>query len=167
MKKKIKQIKKFSLGSTNYNLFVSDFLQLGIKWQFFKVSIHVAWVNRRHLATPPTVSPKKLAQKFHTDDTSLPRSGWCFWSGVPCGKFASTKQKHYPDLGSDVSSVWNFCARFSDFISRGRPEMLSVFSGYNPCQFLPSEEKENDSFKSSVTKLDHYFWNSFGYQGMF
>ena len=30
---------------------------------------------------------------------------------VPLGKFASTNQKHYPDLGSDVSSVWNFCAR--------------------------------------------------------
>ena len=25
------------------------------------------------------------------------------------GKFASTSQKHYPDLGSDFSSVWNFC----------------------------------------------------------
>ena len=23
------------------------------------------------------------------------------------------------DLGSDASSVWNFCGRFSDFISRG------------------------------------------------
>ena len=33
------------------------------------------------------------------------------------GKFASTNQKHYPDLGSDTSSVWNFCSRFSDIIS--------------------------------------------------
>ena len=32
------------------------------------------------------------------------------------GKFASTNQKHYPDPGSDASSVWNFCARFSDVI---------------------------------------------------
>ena len=31
----------------------------------------------------------------------------------------ATNQKHYPDLGSDTSSVWNFCARFSDVISRG------------------------------------------------
>jgi len=31
--------------------------------------------------------------------------------------FASTNQKHYPDLGSDASSVWNFCALFSDVIS--------------------------------------------------
>ena len=40
--KNLKQIKQISLGSTNYNPFVSDFLQLGIKWQFFKVSIDVA-----------------------------------------------------------------------------------------------------------------------------
>jgi len=25
------------------------------------------------------------------------------------GKFASTNQKHYPDLGSGMSSVWHFC----------------------------------------------------------
>ena len=33
-------------------------------------------------------------------------------------KFASTSQKHHPDLGSDTSSVWNFCARSSDAILR-------------------------------------------------
>ena len=32
------------------------------------------------------------------------------WLNQPCG---TTNQKHYPDLGSDVSSVWNFCACFS------------------------------------------------------
>ena len=62
--------------------------------------------------------------------------------------------RHYPDLGkasdwlkqifnqsealSHKSSVWNFCARFSDVISRGnqwwRSEMSAVFSGYFfPC----------------------------------
>ena len=30
---------------------------------------------------------------------------------VPHGKFASTNQKHCTDLGSDTSSVWNFCIR--------------------------------------------------------
>ena len=42
--------------------------------------------------------------------------------------------RHYPDLGRDTSSVWNFCARFSDVISRRnrwwRLEMSAVFSGY-------------------------------------
>ena len=28
-------------------------------------------------------------------------------------------QKHYPNLGSDASSVWNFCAHFSDVIWQG------------------------------------------------
>ena len=49
------------------------------------------------------------------------------------GKFASTNQKHYPDHGSDTSSLWNFCDRFSDVISRGNHwwglETLAFFSG--------------------------------------
>ena len=40
----------------------------------------------------------------------------------------------YPDLGSDASSVWNFCACFSDVISRenqwSRREMSAVFLGF-------------------------------------
>ena len=42
-----------------------------------------------------------------TYDASLPRSDWleiCF---------------NQPHLGNDTSSVWNFCTRFSDVISRG------------------------------------------------
>ena len=39
------------------------------------------------------------------------------------------------DLGSDAPSVWNFCARFSDVISRGnqswRRQMSAVFSDKN------------------------------------
>ena len=45
----------------------------------------------------------------------------------------TTNQKHYPDLGRAVSSVWNFCAHFSDVIWRGnqwwRQQMSAVFSG--------------------------------------
>ena len=37
----------------------------------------------RHFVMPPLVCLKikseKQVQKFHTDDTSLRRSGWCFW----------------------------------------------------------------------------------------
>ena len=99
----------------------------------------LAWENRRHFSTghqrfPREMSSKRRAQKFHTDDASLPRSGYCFGLVGPCGKFASTNQKHYPDLGKDASSVWNFCTRFSDVISRGnrlwRLDVSSVFSGY-------------------------------------
>ena len=40
-------------------------------------------------------------------------------------KFVSSSQKHYPDLNSDTSSVWNFYARFTDIISRGNPPVAS------------------------------------------
>ena len=50
-------------------------------------------------------------QKFHTDDVSLPRSGWCFWLVEGPFPHGTTNQKHYPSLSSDTSSVWNFCAR--------------------------------------------------------
>ena len=47
-------------------------------------------------------------------------------------------QFFYADLGSDASSVWNFCTRFSDVISRGsqwwRREMSAVLSAYGKCQ---------------------------------
>ena len=36
----------------------------------------------------------------------------------PRGKFMSTNQKQYPDLGNDASTVWNSCARFSVVIWR-------------------------------------------------
>ena len=39
--------------------------------------------------------------------------------GVGNRKIAwESSRKHYPDLGRDASSVWNFCARFTDVISR-------------------------------------------------
>ena len=62
---------------------------------------------------------EKRAQKFHTDDASLPRSGQCFWLVEANFTSSTTNQKHYTDLGSDPSSVWNFWNRFSDVVSRG------------------------------------------------
>ena len=38
------------------------------------------------------------AQKFHTNDVSLPRFGWCFRLVVLLEKFASTNQKHTPGV---------------------------------------------------------------------
>ena len=62
------------------------------------------------------MTSEKRAQKFHTDDASLPRSGYCFWLVESNFPRSTTNQTHYPDLGSDASSVLNFCARFSDVI---------------------------------------------------
>ena len=67
------------------------------------------WENRRHLATPPTISPRKTsekrAHKFHTDDASLSRSEQCFWLVQANFTSGTTNQKYYPDLGSDASSA--------------------------------------------------------------
>ena len=68
---------------------------------------------------PHQMTSEKWVQKFHTDDASLLRPGQCFLLVMPHEKFDSTNQKHYPDLGSDASSVWNFCAHFSDIIWQG------------------------------------------------
>ena len=49
---------------------------------------------------------------------------------VPRGKFDSTNQKHYSDLGSDASSVWNFCARFLRRHLAGKLLVASPNVGY-------------------------------------
>ena len=91
-------------------------------------------ISRCHHWFPREMTSDKRAQKFHTNDASLPRSGKFFWLVVPRRKFASTNQKHYSDRGSDTSSVWNFCTLSSDVISRGnqwwRREMSAVFSDF-------------------------------------
>ena len=74
---------------------------------------------RRYHWFPRQMTSEKRAQKFHTDDASLLSSGQCFWLVVPRGKVISTNKKHYPDVGSDASSVRNFYSRFSEVIWRG------------------------------------------------
>ena len=101
------------------------FFSLTVYLGFFKSLLNLSapektadtW--RGHHWFPREMTSEEWAQKFHSDDASLPRSGWCFWLVVPRGKFALTYQKYYSDLGNDTSSVWNFCARSSDVISRG------------------------------------------------
>ena len=94
----------------------------------------LAWANSRHFEMLPLVScamiPEKQAQKFHTDDASLRRTGKCFWLVMLHGKFAPTNQKHYPDLGSDASSIWNFCTCFLDVISQGNQGRHREVSSY-------------------------------------
>ena len=47
------------------------------------------------------------------------------------GKFASANQKHYPDLGSDISSVWNFCACFA-----GATLQVNQYCNIEKCQLF-------------------------------
>ena len=71
------------------------------------------------------MTSEKRAQKFHTDNM-------CFW----LDEAHFSQSLHYPDLGSDTSSVWNFCARASDVISPGnqwwRSEMSALFFTLSP-----------------------------------
>ena len=77
---------------------------------------------------PREMTSEKRAQKFHTDDAFIG-----YYSDLSSASRGTTNQKHYPNLDSDASSVWNFCARFSRGNQRWRREMSAVFLGYtNP-----------------------------------
>ena len=65
------------------------------------------------------MTSEKRVQKFHTDDLSLPWSRWCFWLVEADFPRCMTNQKHWLDLESETSSVWNLCALSSDIISQG------------------------------------------------
>ena len=105
----------------------------------FACIIHGQWVNTESVTySAMVITSTRNDQRninFHTDDVSLSRSG-CLW--LPWGKFTSTNQKHYPDVGSDRSSVWNFCSHFLDDISQGNQwwhHKISVFSQAMPDVF--------------------------------
>ena len=102
------------------------------------MSITLAWEKSRNLVMLPLFShqmtSEKRVQKFYTDDGSLPWSGLCFWLVESNFPHSTTNQKHYPDLGSDVSSVWNFCACSQTSFggeTRGRIAKCQLFSQAN------------------------------------
>ena len=74
-----------------------------------------AHILRRHQRFPREMTCERRAQEFHNDDALLPSSGMCFWLVAATFTSGTTNPKHYPDLGSDTSSVWNFCARRRTF----------------------------------------------------
>ena len=67
-------------------------------------------ILRRYRWFPREMTFEKRAQKFHTDDASLPRFDWM-------------------RRISNQSPVWNFCARFSDVIWRGNHRWRREMSG--------------------------------------
>ena len=91
------------------------------------LKLSISWGNSRLFAMPTPVSTRndicgtsaEILYWWHVTTriwVVLLIQGW--------SKF-STSQKHYPDLGSNASSVWNFCARSSDFISRKKTVVAS------------------------------------------
>ena len=76
-----------------------------------------AELSPRHQWFSREKTSEKLAQKFHTDDAHLPDLGsasdWSCRVGNLLQPIRSITQ-----IWGLTSSVWNFCARFSDVISR-------------------------------------------------
>ena len=129
-----------------------------LTWQLVLVDLEKTDdISRRHQRFAREMTSEKLVQKFHVNDASLPRSGYCFWLVVPRVKFALTNQKHYPDLGIDTSSVWNLCA-LSQTSFRGwrwwRRETSSVFSGSTKTSCQHAEKGE-----ISHTFPSHTLWH--------
>ena len=78
---------------------------------------NVACANSRHFAMPSVVSPRNEVWETTAEIPYLWRVTSHIWVVLLIGwKSASSNQKHYPDLGSETSSVWNFCVRSSDVI---------------------------------------------------
>ena len=69
--------------------------QTAVAWKF-GTQVQVAWessqLSRHQHWFPCKMTSEKWAQKFHTDDASLPRSGSCFSLVLQRGKFASTNR---------------------------------------------------------------------------
>jgi len=80
--------------------------------------------------TDPRVPPSAFLQAI-TYMLSLPDLGST--SNWLNGCSTRSNQKHYPDLVSDTSSVWNFCPRCSDVISGGK---FKVVASWNVDCFL-------------------------------
>ena len=97
--------------------------------------LHVLRLRKQSTLLDTTTGfPSKWRLKFYTDDVSLPRSGRApDWS---CRTWNLLQPIWNTTLlGSDTSSVWNFCARSYDVFSWGnqwqRREMSAVFSGHH------------------------------------
>ena len=95
----------------------------------YKATDIVAWENSRHSETPPLVSPRNDVWETSAEIPYRWRVTSQTWVvRLISWKFVPTNQKHYPDLGGDASSVWNFCTLLSDVIS-----VVADFSGYSNC----------------------------------
>ena len=85
--------------------------------------------QRKQVATSPLVSPQ--------NDVCGTTAEIPYWWSVTthiwvvlligCAAREICNQKHYPDLDSDVSSEWNFCARSSDVISQGNSSVVAKY----------------------------------------
>ena len=76
--------------------------------------------------------------------------------GSASGEFASANQRNYSDLGSDASSVWNFCTRLPALVSLN--EMSAIYSGYgtnNDSQRSVKRKKLGQEVQTAICLLPH------------
>ena len=78
--------------------------------------------SSRYFATPPVLSPRNDRRNSIPETRQYPdlrrASDWM--------KKISDQQEALLRSGLKASSLWNFCARFSDFISRGNQSEISA-----------------------------------------
>ena len=107
-----------------------------LPWISTEYRSHLISVRKRSTFSQrltPLVPPRNDYWETSTEILDWWRVITQIWAVLLIGwKFASSNQKHNPDLGGDASSVWNFYTRSFDFISRGnqrwRCQMSAVFS---------------------------------------
>jgi len=110
--------------------------------------------NSRHFATPARVSPRNNVWETSAEIPYWWRANTQIWvvveANFPCG---TTNQKSY--LGSDTSSVWNFCARRH---FAGKPEVASrsqafILCFFPACYHSRSYENRYTTFSSLYLRL--------------
>ena len=79
----------------------------------------VTWENIRHFATPTLLSPRNDVWETRAEIGHWWRVTSQIWVALLIGWWSKfpANQKHYPDQGSDPSSLCNFLARSSGVIS--------------------------------------------------
>ena len=84
--------------------------------------------NRRHFATPPIVSPHEITSEKRLQKCVTTQ----IWVVILIGRTAKEICLSQSEALPDLSSVWNFCNRLSDVISRGNQT-----GGVPKCRLFP------------------------------
>ena len=76
--------------------------------------------------TPRDITFEEWLQKFHTDDASLPRYGYCLWLVENLLSLIRSTTQIWIAMETcyQLSSVWNFCASSSNVVSRGNQAVM-------------------------------------------
>ena len=106
--------------------------------------------NSPHFAKPTLVS---LRKETNARNSILMTIQVCVALLIGWSPRSTTNQRHYPDLSSDGSSVWNFGASFTDVISRGNQCRLSrnvgCFLTLSKCVQNTFEENSHSEYASN------------------